>query len=73
MVTKLDLGDVVTLKKPHPCGSYQWQVTRLGADIGLVCRKCRRYVMMPRPQLQRRLRSVTPADSWDRAGDTTGS
>ena len=60
MALKLDLGDVVTMKKPHPCGGYQWQVTRLGADIGLVCRKCRHYVLMPRPRLQRRARAVTP-------------
>ena len=61
MAMRLDLGDMVILKKPHPCGSYRWQVTRLGADIGLVCEKCRRYVMMPRPNLQRRVRSVSPA------------
>ena len=68
---KLDLGDTVTLKKPHPCGSYVWQVTRLGADIGMVCQKCRHYVMMPRPHLQRRARSVTPAEPPAEAGDLT--
>ena len=62
MALELKLGDVVRLKKQHPCGEYQWTVTRLGADIGLVCRKCGRYVMIPRAQLARRIRSVVAGD-----------
>lgn len=62
MAFELKLGDVVRLKKQHPCGEYLWTVTRLGADIGLVCRKCGRYVMMPRAQLARRVRSVVASD-----------
>ena len=58
MAVDLKVGDVVRLKKPHPCGEYLWTVTRLGADIGLVCRKCEHYVMIPRAQLARRIRSV---------------
>lgn len=52
------LGDVVELRKPHPCGGRQWQVVRLGADIGLVCQRCGRRVLMPRSQLAKRLRAV---------------
>ena len=62
MALELKLGDVVRLKKQHPCGEYQWTVTRLGADIGLVCRRCGRYVMIPRAQLARRIRSVVASD-----------
>ncbi len=62
MALDLKIGDVVRLKKPHPCGEYLWTVTRLGADIGLVCHKCRRYVMIPRSQLARRVRQVVPVD-----------
>ena len=62
MAYELKTGDTVRLKKAHPCGEYLWTVTRLGADIGLVCRKCGRYVMMPRSQLARRIRQVIPAD-----------
>ena len=40
MVIEINLGDVVRLKKVHPCGGYEWQVVRLGADIGLKCLKC---------------------------------
>jgi hypothetical protein len=59
---ELKIGDVLRLKKPHPCGEFLWTVTRLGADIGLVCQKCGRYVMIPRSQLARRIRQVVPAD-----------
>jgi hypothetical protein len=50
------LGDVVRLKKPHPCGSFEWTVVRLGADIGLVCRTCGRRVLLPRRDVERRLK-----------------
>lgn len=62
MAFELKIGDVLRLKKPHPCGEFLWTVTRLGADIGLVCQKCGRYVMIPRSQLARRIRQVVPAD-----------
>lgn len=62
MALDLKLGEVVRLKKQHPCGGYLWTVTRLGADIGLVCRNCGRYVMIPRVQLARRIRSVVGGD-----------
>jgi hypothetical protein len=50
------IDDIVCLKKPHPCGSYEWQVVRIGADIGLVCQVCGRRVLLPRRELERRLR-----------------
>lgn len=50
------VGDVVKLKKPHPCGSYEWTVTRLGADIGLKCSGCERRVMLTRREAERRFR-----------------
>jgi hypothetical protein len=48
--------DVLRLRKPHPCGSYDWQVYRLGADIGLRCLGCGYRVLIPRSTLERRLR-----------------
>ena len=62
MALELNIGDVLRLKKPHPCGGSLWTVTRLGADIGMTCRECGRYVLLARPQLARRLKQVTPAD-----------
>ncbi len=55
MVTEIRLGDVVRLKKKHPCGGYQWRVVRLGADIGIRCLKCQRRVLLNRPIFERRI------------------
>jgi len=52
------LGDILRLRKPHPCGSTDWQVIRLGADIGLVCQTCGRRVLLPRSTLERRLKTI---------------
>ena len=60
------MGDVVRLRKPHPCGSLEWEVTRLGADIGLRCRSCSRRVLLERRTLEKRLQTFVsrgePAD-----------
>ena len=50
------VGDVVRLKKPHPCGGFDWSVVRLGADIGVKCQTCGRRVLLPRRDLERRLK-----------------
>lgn len=55
-ITPVRLGDVVRLKKPHPCGSNEWEIVRLGADIGLKCRGCERRVMLVRSEFDRRFR-----------------
>jgi hypothetical protein len=52
---ELLLGDVVRLRRTHPCGGAEWLVDRLGADIGLRCRTCGRHVLIERPTLERRL------------------
>lgn len=54
------LGDVVRLKKKHPCGSYDWEIVRLGADIGLKCLGCDHRIMMKRQVLERRIKAVNP-------------
>jgi hypothetical protein len=49
------LGDVVRLKRTHPCGGDEWLIDRLGADIGLRCRRCDRHVLIQRRTLERRI------------------
>ena len=62
------LGDVVRLRKPHPCGSYEWTVVRLGADIGLRCHGCNRRVLLPRRELEKRLKAfVSRGPAWELA------
>ena len=60
MALDLKVGDVVRMKKAHPCGNHLWLVTRLGADIGITCEKCRRHVMLARSLMDRRVREVIP-------------
>ncbi len=61
MATEIRLGEVVRLKKKHPCGGDRWLVFRVGADIGVRCLKCQRRVLLERSTLERRLRgSPTP-------------
>ncbi len=50
----LRIGDVVRLRRQHPCGSREWQVVRLGADIGLVCAGCAHRILMDRLDVERR-------------------
>ncbi len=61
MVLELKLGDVLRLKKTHPCGNVLWEVVRLGADIGLLCQKCGRRVLLQRSYLERRVKEIIKA------------
>lgn len=54
MVTVYSLGDILTLKKKHPCGGLVWIVDRLGADIGITCQNCERRIVIPRSDLEKR-------------------
>jgi len=54
----VQVDDVVRLRKAHPCGGYEWQVTRIGADIGLKCLSCGRRVLLDRPTFNKRLKAV---------------
>ena len=49
--------DVVRMRKAHPCGGYDWQIVRLGADIRLKCLSCGRLVMLERRELEKRLKA----------------
>lgn len=53
-VSSLQPGDQVRLRKPHPCGGREWQVTRIGAETGLSCLTCGRVVLLPREEFDRR-------------------
>jgi hypothetical protein len=55
-ITPIALGDVVRLKKPHPCGANEWVVTRVGMDIDLECGGCGRKVRLVRYEFDRRFR-----------------
>jgi hypothetical protein len=54
-VVELYLGDIVHLRRRHPCGGDTWLIDRLGADIGLRCETCDRHVLIERASLERRI------------------
>ncbi len=65
MLPDLQLNDTVRLRKPHPCGSFDWTIYRLGADIGLECVTCKRRVLLTRRELARRMKTILPKETHD--------
>ena len=63
MVDKFYLGDIVQMKKQHPCGSYEWEVLRLGADIKIKCVGCGRLVMLPRSKFQKGVEKIIKSNA----------
>ena len=58
MPMDIQVGDILTMKKKHPCGSPQWEVLRIGADFKLRCLGCSHEVMQPRFKAEKNIRSV---------------
>ena len=58
MANDIHVGDRIEMRKAHPCGSTQWIIYRVGADIGLRCTGCDRRVMLTRSEFVRRLKRV---------------
>ena len=52
------LNDIVMMKKQHPCGTNEWEIIRLGADIKIRCVKCNRSIMMPRIEFNKKMKKV---------------
>ena len=57
-ILKIRTGDVLELKKPHPCGSTQWEILRVGMDIKLRCRGCGHELMLPRSKAEKSIRKI---------------
>ena len=55
-----ELHDIVQMKKQHPCGSSEWEIIRLGADIKLKCQGCEHIVMLPRSKFEKGMKKVLP-------------
>ena len=58
MIKAYDIGTIVQMKKQHPCGSYEWEIIRLGADIKIKCTGCSRIVMLPRNKFEKDAKKV---------------
>lgn len=55
---KFEVGDVIKLKKPHPCGSHEWEILRVGADFRLKCMGCGHMIMVPRKLVEKNCKST---------------
>ncbi len=62
MPIDVQIEDRVQMRKQHPCGSFEWKVTRIGADIGLECVGCTRRVLLPRSKFEKRLKKILNRD-----------
>ena len=58
MALDYTLGSIVLMKKEHPCGGNEWQITRLGADIKIKCLKCGRSIMLSRIDFNKKVKKV---------------
>lgn len=66
---EIQLGDIVRMKKPHPCGGMDWEITRVGADVKLKCLTCGRVVMLERYVFEKRVKKlVRRAEEEEHAG-----
>lgn len=54
----IKVGDKLTLKKAHPCGSFEWEVLRVGADFRLKCMGCGHQIMSPRSQIEKKIKQI---------------
>ncbi len=62
-ILRIEVGDVVRMKKPHPCGGLEWEVTRTGTDVAAVCLCCGRRVMMGRSRFEKAVKEfVSPQE-----------
>ena len=65
MIVKFNAGDILHLKKPHPCGSFAFRVMRTGSDVRMVCTGCGRDVTTARVKLERNIKKVTSEEDND--------
>jgi len=68
---ELQVGDILRLRKPHACGSYRWEVVRVGTYISIKCLKCGHRVVLERKALEKRVKAVHKSGAEEPASDFT--
>lgn len=71
MADRFDVGDIIKMKKPHPCGSQEWEILRVGADFRLKCMGCGHQIMVPRKLVEKNTRRIQ--DKLQKRLETTNS
>ena len=61
MAMDIKVGDIIKMKKKHPCGSFEWEVLRIGMDFRLKCMGCDHQVMLPRTKVEKNIKSMAAA------------
>ena len=65
MILKFNVGDIVSLKKTHPCGENKWEIMRTGVDFKLKCLGCERQIWIPRIEFEKRVRKILKDGKWE--------
>lgn len=60
MPVNFEIGTAIKMKKPHPCGTNEWEILRTGMDFRLKCRGCNHQIMLPRKQIEKNFRGLIP-------------
>ena len=61
-IIRMNVGDVLELKKPHPCGEKRFRVARIGSEIRIICLGCGRDLLLDRVKLEKSVRKLIPAE-----------
>lgn len=64
-IIRIAVGDILELKKPHPCGEKRFTVMRTGSDVRIVCCGCKRDMTLPRIKLEKAIKKIYPKESSD--------
>ena len=67
---QFELGDIVQMKKPHPCGTNAWKIIRMGMDIRIKCTGCDHSVMLPRLEFEKKLKKILQSNAAEKETDT---
>ncbi|SEQ18160.1 hypothetical protein SAMN02910289_01466 [Lachnospiraceae bacterium RM5] len=59
---EINVGNIVVMKKKHPCGSFEWKILRVGMDFRLECLGCGHQMMMPRKQAEKNIKKVLESE-----------
>ncbi len=61
-IVDVKIGDIITVKKPHPCGNKDFLILRIGMDFKIQCTKCQREIMLPRNKIEKNIKKITRLD-----------
>lgn len=73
MADRFEVGDMIRMKKPHPCGSHEWEILRVGADFRLKCAGCGHQIMVSRKLVEKNTRQITKKAQGEQRDESSGN